>query len=54
MKINGNTLHDSEGYTQADAISQSPLLGLDATKDISLNGNDLRNTPERKSQPKTK
>lgn len=54
VKINGNTLHDSEGYTQADAISQSPLLGLDATKDISLNGNDLRNTPERKSQPKTK
>ena len=42
------------GHTKPDASSQSPMLGLDGTKDITLDGQRLRDAPKRNSESKTK
>jgi hypothetical protein len=38
----GNTLSDPENHTQPDATSGSRVLGLDATKEITLDGQRLQ------------
>lgn len=52
--VNGNMLTDPENHTKPAASSQSPILSLDATKDITLDGRRLENVPERNSGFKTK
>jgi hypothetical protein len=42
-----NTLADSEKHLQPDANSKSALLGLDGTKDITLEDNHLSDVPQR-------
>jgi hypothetical protein len=51
VELKGNTLTDPENHTQPDATSSSRVLGLDATKEITLDGNKLPDAPAR---PKTK
>ncbi len=50
VTVKGNTLSDAGPYTQPDAISQSPLLGLNGTTDITLEGKRLPDAPKRKSK----
>lgn len=50
VEVKGNTLDDSEKHTQADAISKSELLGLEATKEITLDGRRIQDA----SQPDSK
>jgi len=47
VEVKGNTLDDAEQHTRADATSHSPLLGLDATMDITLDGKPLEDAPKR-------
>ena len=54
VAVKGNTLNDPENHTQPDANSQSPMLGLDGTKDITLDGKRLQDAPKRNSESKTK
>jgi hypothetical protein len=53
VTVKGNTLTDPENHTQPDATSGSRLLGLDATKEITLDGEKLRAAPAR-AKPKRK
>jgi hypothetical protein len=41
VTVKANTLHDPENHTQPDAISGSRVLGLEATKEITLDGQML-------------
>jgi hypothetical protein len=41
VTVKANTLHDPENHTQPDAVSGSRLLGLEATKEITLDGQKL-------------
>ena len=41
VELKGNTLTDPEGHTQPDPVSSSPLVGLEATKEITLDGKRL-------------
>ncbi|MBK8094858.1 MAG: right-handed parallel beta-helix repeat-containing protein [Verrucomicrobiaceae bacterium] len=47
VTVKGNTLTDPENHTQPDATSKSRVVGLDATKEITLDGQKLRDTPAR-------
>jgi hypothetical protein len=54
VDLKSNTLNDPDSLTQPDPVSASPLLGLDATKEITLDGKKLpdagaRATPARQS-----
>jgi hypothetical protein len=53
VTVKGNTLIDPENHTQPDATSNSRVLGLDATKEITLDGNKLPDAPAR-AKPKKK
>jgi len=54
VAVAGNTLVDPENSTQPDATSQSPLLGLDGTKNITLEGRRLPDAPTQSAQSKAK
>jgi hypothetical protein len=41
LTVKASTLHDPENHTQPDAISGSRVLGLEATKEITLDGEKL-------------
>ena len=45
VELKDNTLSDPENHARADARSQSSMLGLDVTKDITLDGKRLPNAP---------
>jgi hypothetical protein len=45
VTLKGNTLTEPEKHTQTDASSKSALLGLNGTKDITLDGIHLSDTP---------
>ena len=47
VTVKGNTLTDPENHTQPDATSDSRVLGLDATKVITLDGNKQPDAPAR-------
>jgi hypothetical protein len=53
VTVKGNTLTDPENHTQPDATSSSRVLGLEATKEITLDGNKLPDAPAR-AKPKRK
>jgi hypothetical protein len=53
VTLKGNTLTDPENHTQPDATSGSRILGLDATKEITLDGERLPDAPTR-AKPKRK
>jgi hypothetical protein len=53
VTVKGNTLTDPENHTQPDATSGSRLLGLDATKEITLDGEKLRAAPARAKPKRT-
>jgi hypothetical protein len=53
VTVKGNTLTDPENHTQPDATSDSRVLGLEATKEITLDGNKLPDAPAR-AKPKRK
>jgi hypothetical protein len=46
MKVAGNTLKDHEASTQPDPVSKSPLLGLESTRAIILDGSKLPDAPK--------
>jgi hypothetical protein len=46
VQIAGNKLNDPTQATQADPRSQSPLVGLEATRDITLDGVKLPDAPK--------
>jgi hypothetical protein len=52
VELKSNTLTDPEKYAQPDGISKSTLLGLDGTKDITLDRKQLSDAPKRNSQSK--
>jgi hypothetical protein len=45
VELKGNTLTDPENHTQPDASSGSRVLGLDATKEITLDRQKLPDAP---------
>jgi hypothetical protein len=45
VTVKANTLHDPENHTQPDAISGSRVLGLEATKEITLDGEKRPDVP---------
>jgi hypothetical protein len=53
VTVKGNTLTDSDNHTQPDATSKSRVLGLEATKEIRLDGDKLPDAPAR-VKPKRK
>jgi hypothetical protein len=53
VEVKGNTLSDPEHHTESDTVSQSRLLGLKGTKDITLDGKQLPDSPELESKAKT-
>ena len=52
VEVKANTLRDPEKRTQPDAVSKTELLGLDGTKDITLDGKKLPDALKRNSNPK--
>jgi hypothetical protein len=46
VTLRGNTLTEHETHTQTDANSKSALLGLSGTKDITLDGSHVADTPQ--------
>jgi hypothetical protein len=52
--VKGNTLKDPEQHTQADASSKSPVLGLDRTKDVTLDGVRIQDTEKLNTKPQIK
>ena len=52
VEVKGNTLDDHGNHTQPDPCSQSPMLGLDGTKEITLDGRHLDDAPKRNSKTK--
>jgi hypothetical protein len=53
VTLKGNTLTDPENHTLPDATSKSSVVGLDATKEITLDGEKLPDPPAR-AKPKRK
>lgn len=53
VEFKGNLLIDPENHTQPDATSGSRVLGLDATKEITLDGEKVPDAPAR-AKPKRK
>ena len=53
VSVKENTLHDPERHTKPDARSQNPLLGLDGTEGITLDGKRLPDAPKRNAEAKT-
>lgn len=49
VEVKGNTLRDPEQQTEPDANSLSPMLGLNDTKAITLDGRSLKDAEKRKS-----
>jgi hypothetical protein len=49
VSVKDNTLHDPENHTQADTVSGSRLLGNEATKELTLDEENLPDAPARKS-----
>ncbi len=47
VTVKANTLNDPENHTQRDAVSGSLVLGLEATKEITLDGRKLPDVPAR-------
>jgi hypothetical protein len=45
VTLKANTLTDPENHTQPDATSGSRVLGLDATREITLDGHRLPDAP---------
>lgn len=45
VTLKANTLHDPENHTQPDAVSGSRMVGLEVTKEISLDGGKLPDAP---------
>lgn len=45
VTVKANTLHVPENYTQPDAVSGSRVLGLEATKEITLDGEKVPDAP---------
>ncbi|MEK0445430.1 MAG: hypothetical protein RLZZ399_751 [Verrucomicrobiota bacterium] len=45
VSVKANTQHDPENHTRVDAVSGSRVLGLEATKDITLDGVKLADAP---------
>jgi hypothetical protein len=45
VNVKANTLHDPENHTQSDAVSGSRVLGLEATKENTLDGQKLTDAP---------
>jgi hypothetical protein len=43
--LKGNTLLDPEGHTRPDPASGTPMLGLDTTQEITLEGQMLPDVP---------
>jgi hypothetical protein len=54
VTVAGNTLVDPENSTQPDAHSHSPLLGLDGTKNITLEDQRLPDAPKQSNPAKAK
>jgi hypothetical protein len=54
VMVKGNTLKDPEQHTQADASSKSPVLGLDRTKDVTLDGVRIQDTEKLNTKPQIK
>jgi hypothetical protein len=52
VKVAGNKLTDPTQAAQADPRSQSPLVGLEATRDITLDGVRLPDAPKAPAKPK--
>lgn len=52
VELKGNTLSDPEQHTKPDAESESSLLGLDATKHITLDEKEVPDAPKRNSKAK--
>jgi hypothetical protein len=52
VTVKGNTLTDPENHTQPDATSSSRVLGLDATKEITFEGQRLQDVPKTNSKAK--
>ncbi|MFM2142712.1 MAG: hypothetical protein RLZZ476_1256, partial [Verrucomicrobiota bacterium] len=47
VTVKANTLHDPENHTKPDAVSGSRVLGLEATKEITLDGEKVPDVPAR-------
>jgi hypothetical protein len=54
VNIQNNILSDLEGHTRPDAKSQSPILSLESTERISLDGMLLEDAPSGESEPKSR
>lgn len=54
VRFNGNTLNDPDGHTKPDAGSQSPMLGLVGTKDVTLDGKLLEDVSDTRTAPTAK
>lgn len=54
VMVKGNTLKDPEQHTQSDASSKSPVLGLDRTKDVTLDGVRIQDTDKLNTKPQMK
>jgi hypothetical protein len=52
MKVAGNTLKDPEGSTQPDPVSKSPLLGLESTRGVTLDGAKQPDAPKAPAKAK--
>ena len=52
VDLKSNTLTDPEKHTQSDANSKRELLGLEATKEITLDGQRLQDAPTPNSKAK--
>ena len=52
VTVKGNTLTDPENHTQPDATSGSRVLGLDAPKEITLDGEKVPDAPARAKRGK--
>lgn len=53
VTVKSNTLTDPENHTQPDATNNSRVLGLDATKEITLDGEKVPDAPAR-AKPRRK
>ena len=45
VTLKANTLHDPENHTLPDAVSGSRMVGLEVTKEITLDGQKLPDAP---------
>jgi hypothetical protein len=52
MKVSGNTLKDPERSTQPDQVSKSPLLGLESTRGVTLDGAKQPDAPKAPAKAK--